>query len=415
MPRKEKQPVHHVQMTEGKRNLIRALLQEYEIESAQDIQDALKDLLGSTIKEMMESEIDEHMGYQKSQRSDSDNYRNGYKTKQINSSYGSMTIDVPQDRKSTFEPKVVKKRQKDISDIDQKIISMYAKGMTTRQISDTLVDIYGFEASESFISDVTDKIIPQIEEWQKRPLNSIYPVVFIDAIHYSVRDNGVIRKLAAYVMLGINLEGKKEVLTIQVGENESAKYWLSVLNELKNRGVKDVLIICADGLTGIKDAINAAFPETEYQRCIVHQVRNTLKYVSDKDRKEFAADLKKIYNAPNEQLGAEARDEVTEKWNAKYPNAMKSWYKNWDAITPIFKFSADVRTVIYTTNAIDSLNATYRKLNRQRSVFPSYGSLLKALYLSTFEATKKWSMQIQNWGKIYGELAIMYENRIPEY
>ena len=415
MPRKEKQPVHHVQMTEGKRNLIRALLQEYEIESAQDIQDALKDLLGSTIKEMMESEMDEHMGYQKSQRSDSDNYRNGYKTKQINSSYGSMTIDVPQDRKSTFEPKVVKKRQKDISDIDQKIISMYAKGMTTRQISDTLVDIYGFEASESFISDVTDKIIPQIEEWQKRPLDSIYPVIFIDAIHYSVRDNGVIRKLAAYVMLGINLEGKKEVLTIQVGENESAKYWLSVLNELKNRGVKDVLIICADGLTGIKDAINAAFPETEYQRCIVHQVRNTLKYVSDKDRKEFAADLKKIYNAPNEQLGAEARDEVTEKWNAKYQNAMKSWYKNWDAITPIFKFSADVRTVIYTTNAIESLNATYRKLNRQRSVFPSDGALLKALYLSTFEATKKWSMPIRNWGKIYGELAIMYENRIPEY
>ena len=415
MPRKEKQPVHHVQMTEGKRNLIRALLQEYEIESAQDIQEALKDLLGSTIKEMMESEMEEHMGYQKSQRSDSDNYRNGYKTKQINSSYGSMTIDVPQDRKSTFEPKVVKKRQKDISDIDQKIISMYAKGMTTRQISDTLVDIYGFEASESFISDVTDKIIPQIEEWQKRPLDSIYPVIFIDAIHYSVRDNGVIRKLAAYVMLGINLEGKKEVLTIQVGENESAKYWLSVLNELKNRGVKDVLIICADGLTGIKDAINAAFPETEYQRCIVHQVRNTLKYVSDKDRKEFAADLKKIYNAPNEQLGAEARDEVTEKWNAKYPNAMKSWYKNWDAITPIFKFSADVRTVIYTTNAIESLNATYRKLNRQRSVFPSDGALLKALYLSTFEATKKWSMPIRNWGKIYGELAIMYEDRIPEY
>ena len=415
MPRKEKQPVHHIQMTEGKRNLIRALLQEYEIESAQDIQDALKDLLGSTIKEMMESEMDEHMGYQKSQRSDSDNYRNGYKPKQINSSYGSMTIDVPQDRKSTFEPKVVKKRQKDISDIDQKIISMYAKGMTTRQISDTLVDIYGFEASESFISDVTDKIIPQIEEWQKRPLDSIYPVIFIDAIHYSVRDNGVIRKLAAYVMLGINLEGKKEVLTIQVGENESAKYWLSVLNELKNRGVKDVLIICADGLTGIKEAINAAFPETEYQRCIVHQVRNTLKYVSDKDRKEFAADLKKIYNAPNEQLGAEARDEVTEKWNAKYPNAMKSWYKNWDAITPIFKFSADVRTVIYTTNAIESLNATYRKLNRQRSVFPSDGALLKALYLSTFEATKKWSMPIRNWGKIYGELAIMYENRIPEY
>ena len=215
-----------------------------------------------------------------------------------------MSIDVPQDRRSTFEPKVVRKRQKDISDIDQKIISMYAKGMTTRQISDTLQDIYGFEASESFISDVTDKLLPQIEEWQNRPLDALYPVIFIDAIHYSVRDNGIIRKLAAYVMLGITLEGKKEVLTIQVGENESSKYWLSVLNELKNRGVNDVLIICADGLTGIKEAINTAFPDTEYQRCIVHQVRNTLKYVADKDKKAFAADLKTIYNAAQRNLSA---------------------------------------------------------------------------------------------------------------
>lgn len=414
MARKEKQPVHRIQMTEGKRNIIRQLLQEYDIESAEDIQEALKDLLGGTIKEMMEAEMDGHLGYQKSERSDSDDYRNGYKSKQINSSYGSMTIDVPQDRKSSFNPKVVRKRQKDISDIDQKIISMYTKGMTTRQISDTLQDIYGFDVSEGFISDVTDKILPQIEEWQNRPLADIYPVIFIDAIHYSVRDEGVIRKLAAYVMLGVSLDGHKEVLTIQVGDNESAKYWLSVLNELKNRGVKDILLICADGLTGIKEAIGAAFPKTEYQRCIVHQVRNTLKYVADKDRKEFATDLKTIYHAPNEQKGAEARDKVAEKWSSKYPNAMKSWYKNWDAITPIFKFSADVRSVIYTTNAIESLNATYRRLNRQRSVFPSDKALLKALYLSTFEATKKWSMPIRNWGKIYGELAIMYEDRLPE-
>lgn len=401
-------------MTEGKRNIIRGLLEEYDIETAEDIQAALRDLLGGTIKEMMEAEMDDHLGYEKSERSDNDDYRNGYKTKRINSSYGSMEIDVPQDRKSTFEPQVVKKRQKDISDIDQKIISMYAKGMTTRQISDTLMDIYGFEASEGFISDVTDKILPQIEEWQKRPLDSVYPVIFIDAIHYSVRDNGVIRKLAAYVMLGISADGKKEVLTIQVGENESAKYWLSVLNELKNRGVKDILIICADGLTGIKEAIAAAYPDTEYQRCLVHQVRNTLKYVADKDKKPFAADLKKIYNAASEQAGRDMLDTVSEKWSEKYPNAMKSWYKNWDAITPIFKFSADVRTIIYTTNAIESLNSQFRRLNSQRSVFPSDQALLKALYLSTFEATKKWSMPIRNWGKVYGELSIMYEGRLPE-
>lgn len=418
MPRGKKKPAHRVQLTDGNRAIIQGLLQEYDIQTAEDIQDALKDLLGGTIKEMMESEMDAHLGYSKSERThdeESDrNYRNGYKSKEVNSSYGSLDIDVPQDRKSTFQPKVVKKRQKDISSIDQKIISMYAKGMTTRQISETLEEIYGFEASEGFISDVTDKILPQIEEWQNRPLDEVYPVLFIDAIHYSVRDNGIIRKLAAYVILGINSEGKKEVLTIEVGDNESAKYWLSVMNGLKNRGVKDVLIICADGLTGIGEAIGTAFPKTEYQRCIVHQVRNTLKYVADKDRKLFSADLKKIYSAPTEAKAQEIRDHVAEKWDEKYPRAMKSWFTNWDALTPIFKFSADVRTVIYTTNAIESLNSTYRKLNRQRSVFPSDQALLKALYLATFEATKKWKMPIRNWGKVYGELAIMYEGRLPE-
>ena len=411
---REKKNVHKVEMTEGKRNIIQMLLQEYDIESAQDIQNALKDLLGGTIKEMMEAEMDDHLGYGKSQRSDNDDYRNGYKKKQVNSSYGSMEIAVPQDRKSTFEPQVVKKRQKDISDIDQKIISMYAKGMTTRQISETLDVIYGFEASEGFISDVTDKIMPQIEDWQNRPLSEVYPVLYIDAIHYSVRDNGVIRKLAAYVILGISQDGYKEVLTIEIGENESAKYWLSILNGLKNRGVKDILIICADGLTGIKEAIAAAYPQTEYQRCIVHQVRNTMKYVADKERKPFSADLKTIYQSPTEEKALEALEVVTEKWSTKYPNSMKSWKQNWDAICPIFKFSSDVRKVIYTTNAIESLNATYRKLNRQRSVFPSDTALIKAMYLSTFEATKKWTMPLRNWGQVYGELSIMYEGRLPE-
>ena len=226
------------------------------------------------------------------------------------------------------------------------------------------------------ISDVTDKILPRIEDWQNRPLDEVYPILYIDAIHYSVRDNGVIRKLAAYVILGINTEGKKEVLTISVGDNESAKYWLSIMNELKNRGVKDVLIICADGLTGIKEAIAAAFPKTEYQRCIVHQVRNTLKYVPDKDIKAFATDLKTIYQATDEKKALAALERVTEKWTPKYPNSMKRWKDNRDAISPIFKFSTTVRTVIYTTNAIESLNSTYRKLNRQRSVFPSDTALV---------------------------------------
>ena len=401
-------------LTEVKRNLIAGLLSEYDIQTADDIQAALKDLLGSTIQEMMEAEMDEHLGYDKYERSSVSNYRNGTKTKHVRSKYGEFDIDVPQDRQSTFEPKIVQKRQKDISAIDDKIISMYAKGMTTRQISDTIEDIYGFEVSEGMVSDITDKLLPEIENWQNRSLSAVYPVIFIDAVHFSVRDDGIIRKLAAYIVLGINDEGKKEVLAIEVGENESSKYWLSVLNCLKNRGVQDILVLCADGLSGIKEAITAAYPSTEYQRCIVHQVRNTLKYVADKDKKEFASDLKTIYTAPDEKTGLKQLETVTKKWEVHYPNAMKRWSDNWDVITPIFKFSSEVRKVIYTTNSIESLNSSYRRLNRQRSVFPSSQALLKALYLATFEATKKWTMPLRNWGKVYGELSIMYPGRLPE-
>jgi transposase-like protein len=399
-------------MSQGKKNIIQALLEEYDIKSAEDIQDALKDLLGGTIQSMLEAEMDEHLGYQPYQRSENNNARNGRKSKFVRSKYGEMEIDVPQDRESSFEPQVVRKHQKDISNIEDKIISMYAKGMSTRQISEQVNDIYGFEVSEGLVSDITNKLLPEIEEWQQRPLSAIYPVVFIDAVHFSVRENNVIKKLAAYVILGINEDGRKEVLSLQIGQNESSKYWLGVLNELKNRGVKDILILCADGLSGIKESINVAFPDTEYQRCIVHQVRNTLKYVADKDKKQFANDLKTIYHAPSESVAHERMLEITERWQEHYPNSMKSWSVNWDVITPIFKFSTEVRKVIYTTNAIESLNSTYRRLNRQRSVFPTDTALLKALYLATFEATKKWTMPIKNWGKVYGELSIMYEGRL---
>ena len=411
MTKKAKPPT--IVMTDGKREIIQKLLSEYDIRTAEDIQEALKDLLGGTIKEMMEAEMGYHLGYEKSARSGSDNARNGYKSKRVNSSYGNFSVEVPQDRNSTFEPQIVPKRKKDISSIDRKIISMYARGLSTRQISDTIEEIYGFEVSDSFISDVTDKILPQIHEWQTRPLDEIYPVVFIDATHYSVRENGTVKKMAAYVILAINLDGRKEVLNIEIGENESAKYWLGVLNSLKNRGLKDILILCADGLTGLKDAVAAAFPQTEFQRCIVHQVRNTLKYVSSKDRKEFAADLKKIYTAADEKTATKIRDEIEQKWAKKYPHAMKSWRTNWDAIVPIFKFSPTLRTVIYTTNAIESLNSTYRQLNRQRSVFPNDTALLKALFLATEQATQKWTMPIPNWGLIFGELSIMFEGRLP--
>ena len=409
---RQKKPVHRVQMTDGKRNIIRQLLEEYDIETAEDIQDALKDLLGGTIKEMMEAEMDDHLGYEKSERSDNDDYRNGYKRKQVNSRYGSMEIEVPQDRKSTFEPQVVKKRQKDISDIDQKIISMYAKGMTTRQISETIEDIYGFETSESFISDVTDKILPQIEDWQNRPLDDVYPILYIDAIHYSVRDNGVIRKLAAYVILGINTEGKKEVLTITIGDNESAKYWLSVLNEIKNRGVEDIMIVSVDGLTGFGDAIHAVFPQAEIQRCIVHQIRYSTKFISYKDLKPFMADLKLVYKADTEDLALTALEDLEEKWGKKYPASIGSWRNNWTQLSTYFKYPSEIRKLIYTTNSIENFNRQLRKVTKSKTIFPTDDALFKMLYLAMMDATKKWTGKAWDWGLTLDQLCIYFGDRI---
>lgn len=398
-------------ISEGKQNIIAKLIEEYDIQSAQDIEAALRDLLGGTIQNMLECELEGQLEQSKQDDPENDDSRNGYKPKTLRSNFGPVPIQVPQDRKSEFDPKIVPKYSRDISEIEGKIIAMYARGMSTRQISDQIEDIYGFEVSESMVTGITNKLLPEIEAWQKRPLSSVYPIIFIDAIVFNVRDNGVIRKQAAYIVLGVSEEGHKEVLTITIGENESSKYWLSVLNELKNRGVQDIFVLCADGLTGIKEAIEAAYPQTEYQRCIVHVVRNTLKYVADKDKKAFAADLKTIYHAPDEKRGYDHMMAVAEKWSKKYPGAMARWADNWDVISPMFKFSAQVRTVIYTTNAIESLNSGYRRLNRSRSVFPSSNALLKALYLATFELTKKWTGTLRNWGSVYGELAIMYPDR----
>ena len=284
--------------------------------------------------------------------------------------------------------------------------------MSTRQISDQIKDIYGFEVSEGLVTEITNQLLPEIEAWQKRPLSGVYPIVFIDAVVFNVRENNVIRKQAAYLILGISEEGHKEVLSITIGEAESAKLWLSVLNELKNRGLKDIFVLCADGLSGIKEAIAAAYPMAEYQRCIVHVVRNTLRYVADKDKKAFAKDLKTIYHAPDEEQGYARMQAVAEVWEKKYPGCMRRWADNWDVISPMFKFSAVVRKVIYTTNAIESLNSGYRRLNRARSVFPSGTALLKALYLATFELTKKWTLSVRNWGMVHSELAIMYPGRM---
>jgi putative transposase len=399
-------------LSEEKRNIISQLVEMYDIKTASDIQEALKDLLGGTIQNMLEAELDTQMQERSEGEPDYSDSRNGYKPKTLKSSMGEIPISVPQDRNSDFEPQIVPKYARDISEIEGKIISMYARGFSVRQISDQIKEIYGFDVSEGMVTAITNKLLPEIEAWQKRPLSAVYPIVFIDAIVFNVRDNAVIRKTAAYVVMGINEEGHKEVLSITIGENESAKYWLSVLNELKNRGVRDIFVLCADGLTGIKEAISAAFPMTEHQRCIVHVVRNTLKYVAEKDKKAFANDLKTIYHAPDEQTGYTRMKVVAEVWNQKYPGVMKRWEDNWDVISPMFKFSEGARKVLYTTNAIESLNSGFRRLNRSRSVFPNDMSLLKALYLASHELTKKWTMPVRNWGAVYAELAIMYPGRL---
>ena len=397
---------------EEKKELLVNLIEMYDIKTAADLQDALKDLLGGTIQTMLEQEINEQIKAKEEADPEYNDSRNGFKDKTLRSSMGEIPIRVPQDRNSDFEPRVVPKYQRDISQIEGKIIAMYARGMSTRQISDQIKDIYGFEVSEGLVTEITNQLLPEIEAWQKRPLSGVYPIVFIDAVVFNVRENNVIRKQAAYIILGISEEGHKEVLSITIGEAESAKLWLSVLNELKNRGLKDIFVLCADGLSGIKEAIAAAYPMAEYQRCIVHVVRNTLRYVADKDKKAFAKDLKTIYHAPDEEQGYARMQAVAEVWEKKYPGCMRRWADNWDVISPMFKFSAVVRKVIYTTNAIESLNSGYRRLNRARSVFPSGTALLKALYLATFELTKKWTLPVRNWGMVHSELAIMYPGRM---
>jgi len=399
---------------EGKREIIEKLIETYDIKSAKDIHEALKDLLGETIEEMLEMELEEQLGYAKygGTEEPKSNYRNGHKSKRVRSSLGEIELEIPQDRKSEFEPKVVPKHKREVSEIESKIIGMYGRGLSTREIGEQIEDIYGFEASADLISRVTDKIIPQIEEWQQRGLSEVYPIVFIDAMVFHVRREKTVQKAAAYIVLGVNSEGMKEVLSIEIGETESSKYWLSILNNLKNRGVRDIMVICADGLSGIKAAIEAAFPMTEYQHCVVHMVRNTLRHVSHKHRKDFAADLKMIYHAPSEEAGHRNMLDVKEQWDKLYPNAMSRWEERWAEICPIFKYSQEVRKALYTTNAIESLNSQYRRINKSRSVFPSDDALKKALYLSTMNITKKWTVKVINWGQIFGELSIIFYGRL---
>lgn len=395
------------------KELLKILQENYEIETAQDLSSAIKDLFKDSLQEMMNAEFDTSMGYSKyDKKSDKTNYRNGVTKKTLKSEFGEFEFETPRDRNGEFEPKIVPKNKRDVSGIEDKIISLYGRGLSTREINEQIQDLYGIEVSATMVSNITDQILPKIKEWQNRPLNAVYPIVFIDAVHFSVRQENTVVKKAAYIVLGVTDIGEKDILGIWIGENESAKFWLSVLNDLKQRGVQDILIMCSDGLTGIKQAIETAFPNTVQQRCIVHMIRNSVRFIYYKDLRPFCNDLKTIYTAKNEKEGYEQLQKVKAKWQNKYPTSLKNWEENWDAICPFFSYSEDLRKIMYTTNTIESLNRCFRKYTKTKSVFPNDESLMKCLYLATQNIMKKWTTRYRNWDMILGELSIMFEGRI---
>ena len=412
MPRRKRSPEEN-----ERRAKIRELLLSSNISSMEDIQDLFKETIAEFMESGLEAELDDELGYGRYdyRNKDTDNSRNGHSSKTLRTSYGDVEVAVPRDRKGEFEPQILKKNQTSISqDIEEKILSMYAKGMTTGDIETHIQDIYGIEVSDTTISRITDKILPIAKEWQQRPLEAVYAVVFLDAIHYHVRSEGQIVKKAVYIALGINLDGKKDVLGMWVGENESAKYWATELNRLKNRGVEDIFIACTDNLTGFFAAIGAVFPKTEIQNCIIHQLRNSSKYVSYKDIKELMADLRSVYAAVDEPAALDALDAFSTKWETKYPKISRSWRENWANLSTYFKYPQEVRRLIYTTNSIEGFNRQLRKVTKTRSVFPTDDSLFKMLYLAMVDITKKWTGRQRDWSKIHAQLSIYFAERMPE-
>ena len=374
-------------------------------------------LLKDVMQQLLEAEMDEHLGREKYERTDEDedkNCRNGHSKKLVKSSYGELPMDIPRDRKAEFEPRSIRKYTTDCNELDNKIISLYARGMSTRDIESELEDLYGIEVSPSMISKITDKIMVGAAEWQNRMLDPVYPIVYMDAVHFKVRDEHRIVSKAAYICMGIDMEGYKDILGIWIGEAEGAKFWLSVCNDLSNRGVKDILIACMDGLRGLPDAIRAVFPNVCIQNCIIHQIRNSIKYVSYKHRKEFMNDLKLVYKADTEELALSNLDELKSKWDDKYGSVVDSWYENWDKLSTYFSYTKEIRKMIYTTNTLEGFNRQIRKFTKTRTVFPTDDSLRKSLYLATDQIMRKWTSPLPNWGVTLLKFEIMFKDRINE-
>ena len=412
MRRKERSPEE-----KERREKIKELLQLANVSSMSDIQNLFKETIAEFMEDGLDAELDEELGYSKYdyKNKDTDNSRNGHSSKTLRTSFGDVEVSVPRDRNGEFEPQILKKNQTSISqNIEEKILSMYAKGMTTADIETHIRDIYGIEVSDTTVSRIRDKVLPVAKEWQQRPLESTYAVVFLDAIHYHVRSEGQIVKKAVYIAIGIDLDGKKDVLGMWVGENESAKYWANVLNSLRNRGVEDIFIACTDNLTGFSTAIEAVFPKTEIQNCIIHQLRNSSKYVSYKDIKALMADLKAVYSAVDEPSAFAALETFSERWDRKYPSISKSWKENWANLSTYFKYPEEIRRLIYTTNAIEGFNRQLRKVTKAKSVFPTDDSLLKMLYLAMTDITKKWNGRRQDWNVIHSQLTVYFAERMGD-
>ena len=395
-------------MSNLSKELLRKYIGEQNFSNSTEVLNSMKELFKEVLQEALEAELDETLGYGKHEVNSKSNSRNGYSKKTIKSELGTVSLDIPRDRNGEFEPRIVPKHQRNITGIEDKVLSLYSKGMTTRDISEQIKELYEVEISAETVSNITNRILPLVSEWQNRSLEKMYSFVFMDAIHYKVREDKHVVVKAAYVVIGVNLDGEKEVLGIWIGANESSKFWLSVLNDLKHRGVQDVLIFCVDGLNGFKEAIGATFPFSKIQRCIIHQIRSSMKYVSYKDKKAFVADLKSVYTAVTESVAMENLIEIKGKWDSKYPHAIKSWEDNWDNLSTFFEFSPHIRKIIYTTNVIESLNSQFRKVTKTKLIFPTDESLMKMLYLATERVHSKWTRNYSGWDLVINELKIVF-------
>ncbi|MDD3014355.1 MAG: IS256 family transposase [Candidatus Gastranaerophilales bacterium] len=385
---------------------------------AEEVNEAFKDMFKDFFEQMFQTEMESKLGYSKYdyKNKETENSRNGYSKKRLKSDIaGEFEVNIPRDRNGDYEPQMVEKHQRDISSIEDKILSMYAKGMSTSAINSHIEDLYKFSVSKEQVTRITDKILPLAKEWQNRPLEGCYTVVFLDGMSFDVREDGTYRKKTVYVIIGINLDGRKELMGLWIGENETSKYWLSILNDLKSRGVEDILIACVDGLNGFEQAINSVYPQTKIQRCIVHIIRNCTRYVNYKDRKVFCNDMKPIYKAVNEESALESLVEFDEKWGKKYPYAVKVWQNNWDGIKTMFEYSPEIRHVIYTTNAIEGFNNGVKRITKTKNSFTSDESLFKLLYLVSQDITKKWTMPIPNWSLIFNQILIYFEERLEKF